>query len=77
MLSHPESIWGLLLESCGLLTIVHTVATRKPNSTFIYGLRSGLEPTFFAPKEGRRIDQFMLFTNIQDQHTGSSGTKSL
>ena len=34
ILSRGESICRLLLESCGLLTIVHTVTTRKPNLIF-------------------------------------------
>lgn len=34
ILSRGESIFRLLLESCGLLTIVHTVTTRKPNLIF-------------------------------------------
>ena len=35
ILSRGESICRLLLESCGLLTIVHTVTTRKPDLIFV------------------------------------------
>ena len=42
ILSRPESIWGLLLESCSLLTMVNTVTTRKPN--LIFATRGGVEP---------------------------------
>ena len=46
ILSRGESICRLLLESCGLLTIVHTVTTRKPNLIFVSS--TGFEPMTYS-----------------------------
>ena len=47
-LSRGEPIFHFLLDSCSLLTIVHTVTTREPNLIFVP--REGIEPPPFPCK---------------------------
>ena len=71
-LSRGEPIFHFLLDSCSLLTMVHTVTTREPNLIFVPPDRIELSP--FACKTNtlplRQGGKFCVFLNRTDKKLG-------